>query len=240
MKRLLFLTSLLLTETCAFGQLNRPQLGMMLDANGGARAMFGLPGSLTVSDPAMTGVVSLGCASICLMKTDSSLVMRGQTPGQTVDAPAGVALFAFDSTGAFVYFSATKQLVRWQSGALTPVSFHVTGEILSIRSVHGSPEFAVRMDDEIRVVRDDDVVIYTFPRGARAVMLLGDGVLFSTGDEIVLRRSDASDLTFSLSGATAFWAMAPDYVEIRAAGAIYGLRITPGREQIFQVPEPGQ
>jgi hypothetical protein len=231
MKKLfLFMTA------CACAQINRPQLGTMLDSSGGARAVFGLPGSLGVASPSTAGVVSLGCAASCLVKTDSSLV----TSGQTIAAPAGNALFAFDSSGAFVYFPREKRLARWQSGQLTPVPFQVTGEIIGLRSVNGTPQFAVRFIDQIQIVGDGNTVVYQFPPGAQSVMLLPAGAIYSSTDAIHLWRTDASEMTFPLAGATGFVAMSQDYFEIFASGAHYALRITPGREQLFQLPEPQQ
>jgi hypothetical protein len=209
---------------------------MMLDSTGGARAVSGLPGSLSVADPAVSGVVSLACAAYCLFKTDMSLIASGQS----VPAPAGEALFAFDASGAFVYFPHSRQLARLQSGQLTPVDFNVSGEIISLRSVNGAPEFAVLVVDQIRIVRDGNVVVYQLPPGAQAAMLLPGSVVYSTASAIVLRRADASELSFPLTGANSFVAMGPDYIEIRTPVTTFGLRITPGREQLFQMPEPNE
>ncbi|HUA85277.1 MAG TPA: hypothetical protein VMB85_15550 [Bryobacteraceae bacterium] len=214
--------------------LDRPPIGMMLDATGAARPVSGLPGSASVADPTMTGVVALGCGSFCLIKTNSSLIAAGQS----VAASAGPALFAFDSSGAFVYFSQTRQLARWQSGQLTPVDYNVSGEIVSIASVGGVPQFATRQGGEIQVVSNDGAVMDVFPRGVGPLMLLSDGVLFSTGRAVVLRRPGASDIEFPLARAISFTAMSPDFIEVRAAAAIFALRLTPGREQLFELPQP--
>lgn len=213
---------------------------MMLDSTGGARPVLGLPGSLSVADPAVSGVVSLACAAYCLFKTDTSLIASGQSVAlaQTTAVPAGEALFAFDPSGAFVYFPHSRQLARWQSGQLTPVDFNVSGEIISLRSVNGAPEFAVLVVDQIRIVRDGNVVVYQLPPGAQAAMLLPGGVVYATASAIVLHRADASELNFPFTGAASFVAMGPDYIEIRMPITIFGLRITPGREQLFQMPEP--
>ena len=216
--------------------LDRPRIGMMLDRNGAARPLLGLPGSTMTANPVSTGVSSFGCGAFCLLKTDSSLI----APDATVAAPAGPALFAFDSTGAFVYFAQARELARWQSGELTPVSVQVSGEIVSLRSVDGVAEFAVRSREGIRIVRDGDVAVATLPRGARSVMLLDDRVLFSTAEGLVLLGSNGSQLSFPMASARAFYQISLDYVEILAAGGIFALRITPGKEQLFELPEPGQ
>jgi hypothetical protein len=229
---------LVFVATCAWAQsgLDRPQMGMMLDSSGAARPVLGLPGSISLADPAAASVVSLGCSASCLIKTDSSLV----APDSTTAAPPGPALFAFDASGAFVYFAQSKQLARWQGGQLTPVDYEVAGDILSIRSVNGAPEFAVRRGDGIDIVGVGNTIVDSLPRSARAVMLFDGGVLYSTREEVILRRADASELRFPLTGARSFVAMAADYIEIRAAASTFALRLTPGREKFFLLPETPQ
>ena len=231
MKRILF-GFLILCAAAGQSGLDHPSLGWMLD-RGGVRPVFGLPGSLTVADPVTSAALSLGCASFCLIKTDSSLI----SGDQNVDSPAGPALFAFDSAGAFVYFPDGKQLARWQDGRLTPAPWEVAGEILSIRSVGGEPEFAVAIGGSIRIVKNGNAVLDTLPRGTQHVFLLDDGELFSSAGVVVWRRADGSELHFPLDRAQSFLAMSPDYVEIRAAHGIFALRLTPGREQLFELPE---
>ncbi|HLH37622.1 MAG TPA: hypothetical protein VKX39_00625 [Bryobacteraceae bacterium] len=221
---------------CAQSGLDQPRIGMMLDRGGVVRIVVGLPGSSSVGDPVLNGVVSFGCAAFCLEKTDSSLI----APGAVITAPAGGALFAFDSAGAFVYFSGAKQLARWQGGQLAPVDFEAPGEVISMRSVDGAAQFAVRIGGEVLIERQDGAVLGALPRATRLVTLLDNGVLFSTAKEIILRRADSSEMSFAVFGASAFFEMSPNYVEIRAAGGLFALRITPGKEQVFQLPEPAQ
>jgi hypothetical protein len=224
--------------TCAWAQsgLDHPRLGMMLDSAGAARPVFGLAGSISLGDPAASGVVSLGCSAVCLIKTSASIAGGDQS----VSAPSGPALFAFDAGGAFVYFVESKQLTRWQGGQLNPVAYEVDGEILSIRSVNGAPQFAVRRASGISIVESGNAVVDVLPRDARGVMLLDNGALYSTKEAVVLRRPDGSELRFSLTGAKSFTAMAPDYVEIRAAESTFALRVTSEREQLFLLPESVQ
>lgn len=225
-----------LAAICASGQsgLDRPRLGLMIDSTRAARPVYGLPGSLSAEDPAASDVVSLGCGSFCLIKTDTSLL----APGVAVAAPPGPALFAFDSTGAFVYFEKTRQLSRWQSGALSPVDFQIDGDIISLRSAGGAPQFAVRFAEQVQIESDGNAILDSLPPGVRAVLLLPSGEVYATAHAVVLRRADASETAFPLTGAASFTAMAPDYVEVRTAAAIFALRTTPGREQLFQLPEP--
>ncbi len=216
--------------------LDQPRIGMMLDRAGAVRIVAGLPGSATAGDPVLSGAVSLGCAGYCMFKTDSSLI----APGATIPAPAGAALFAFDAAGAFVYFLRTRQLARWEGGELAPADFQVPGEVISLRSAGGAVQFAVRIGGQVLIEGPDGAVLGALPHAARLTMLLGGGVLFSTAKEVVLRRPDGSEMSFAVPEASAFFEMSPDYIEIRASGGLFALRITPGKEQLFQLPEPAQ
>jgi hypothetical protein len=226
-----------LTVTCAWGQLDRPMLGMMVDSSGSARPLFGLPGSLSVGDPAATGVLSSACsATLCLIKTDAAIVSQGQS----IAAPAGRALFAFFETGAYIYFPESKQLAHWHDGQLDPADFDVAGEVLSIRAGSGIVEFAVRRGFGIWIVRSGNAVVEAMPRDTQNIMLLDQGILFATREAMVLRRPDASSIRFPLAHTKSFAALGSGYVQIRAAGSVYALRVDAGREQLFLLPEPQQ
>ncbi len=227
----------LLCTPCAWGQLDRPALGMMLDSSGAARPVFGLPGSISAGDPVATGVLSSGCSkTLCLIKTDAAIISQGQA----IPAPAGPALFAFFESGAYVYFSESKQLAHWDNGQLDPVDFGVAGRVLSIRAVTGVVEFAVRRNLGICIVRSGNAVVEWMPPEAENIMLLDQAIVFGTPEAIVLRRPDASTMQFPLTGVTSFTSLGAGYVQIRAAGSTYALRVDGGHEQLFLLPEPRQ
>ena len=96
----------------------------------------------------------------------------------------------------------------------------------------------MRIGGAIRIVDGTNTVIDSLPGMAAYVTLLANGVLYATREGLVLRRADATEITFPLAGAASFTAMSPDYVELRSGGATYALRVTPGREQLFELPEP--
>ena len=80
----------------AWGQIESPQIGVMLDVKGRARAVSGTPAAAVVGTPWFDGaVLSLACtAQGCVAKTESALF----TPaGVVVDAPPGAAIIAPDS-----------------------------------------------------------------------------------------------------------------------------------------------
>lgn len=214
--------------------LDRPTLGMMLDANGATRPVYGVAGSVTLGDVVATDVLSTACSQqLCLTKTDSSIISLTQS----IDAPPGPAVFALDGDAAFVYFPQSNQLARWHDGQLDLLDFDVDGEILSLRAVEGTLEFAVRRRTGVSIVRDGNTVVDSLPRATKLVMLLKSGVLFSAEDGLVLRRPDGSWVRFVVKGVQALLALGEDYVQIRAGGSTYALRITPGREQLFLIPE---
>jgi hypothetical protein len=217
---------MVLVSTCAFAQINRPQLGKMLDQTGAVRTVYGIAASVTLGDAEITGVLSSACAkTFCLAKTQTGIV----SASGTIAAPSGPALFAFDSDAAFVWFPQPRQLAQWQNGAFTFIEVSVDGEVLSIRASAGSVEFAVRQRNGDWLVKADGSVVDSLPTGP--LILIADGVVYATRDEIVVR-----DARIPLSQVTSFSRMAPGYLQVRAAGIDYALRIEKGRETLFQLP----
>jgi hypothetical protein len=215
---------LALISTCAYAQINRPQLGKMLDQNGAVRTVYGIAASVTLGDVEITGVLSSACAkSFCLAKTETSI--------GSVAAPPGPALFAFDGNTAFVWFPQTRQLAQLQNGALIPIDATIDGEVLSLRATDGSIEFAVRRENGVWIVKPDRSVVDALPPSTGAVMLTHSGVVYATRNAIVI-----GDIRIPLEHVTSFSQMAPGYLEVHAAGIDYALRIEKGRETLFQLP----
>jgi len=199
----------------------------MLDATGAVRTVYGIAASVTVGDAEITGVLSQACGkNFCLAKTETSIV----SSSGAVSAPTGPALFAFAGDAAFIWFPQSRQLAQWQTGVLTTIDSTVDGEVLSIRASAGSAELAVRRQSgEWLVKPDGSVVDALFSSGP--LMLIPSGVVYATRDEIVIR-----DLRIPLDRVTAFLQMAPGYLQVRAAGIDYALRVEKGREMLFQLP----
>jgi hypothetical protein len=219
---------ILAISTCAWAQINRPQLGRMLDASGAVRPVYGIAASVTLGDSEISGVLSSACSkTFCLAKTGSSVV---SSLGNAA-APAGPALFAFEGARAWVWFVETRQLAQWQNGALTAIDAAVDGEVLSMRASAGSLEFAVRRPSGDWIVRQDGSVVDSLPPSAGPVMLTAGGVVYATRDEIVIRG-----LEIPLPGVTGFSRMSDGYLQVRAGGVDYALRLEKGRETLFQLP----
>jgi hypothetical protein len=66
-------------------------------------------------------------------------------------------------------------------------------------------------------------------------MLIPGGVVYATESEIVIRS-----VHVSLASVTAFSQMSGSYLQVRAGGVDYSLRIDPGHETLFQLPGVSQ
>jgi hypothetical protein len=215
--------------TCAWAQgIDRPQIGKMLDANGGIRPVYGIAASVSVGDVELPGVLSSGCSrKFCLAKTQTGLV----SATRSVPAPAGKALFAFEGDAAWVWFVESRRLLEYSGGGMSACA-GCDGEVLSIGAQAGVVEFAVRRRNGVWIVRGDGTVLDSLPLATGPVMLIPGGAVYATASEIVIR-----DVHFPLSGVTGFSQMSGDYLQVRAGGSDYALRIQKGHEALFQLPD---
>jgi hypothetical protein len=230
-----------LTGACvcwAQAGLDRPQLGAMLDSSGRVRLVYGLPGSITLGPATLSGILSTACsAKLCLAKTESGIwSASGTTP-----APNGPAIFALDGAAAFVYFPESRQFARWHEGQLDFLDFNIDGEVLSLRTTkENTIEVAVRQRNQVQIVSPELEVIDSLPANTRVVMLIKGGVLYATGDTVILQWSDGTETQFQASGVEAAFALGDGYVELRAGASTYAVRVERGREQLFLLPESAQ
>lgn len=212
----------------------------MLDASGIARPVYGIAASVTLGEAAASDVLSSACSrQLCLLKTSSSILSaNGSLP-----APPGSAVFALDGAAAWVYFSSSNQWARWQAGELDFLSLDVPGDILSIRAgPDGAIDAALRRGDRVWIARispaDGSVaMLSSLPPGTGPAMLLRNGVIFANRDALVLRRENGGEINFDLKGAMDLFALGEGYVEVRAGSSTYGVRVDPGHEQLFLLPE---
>jgi len=109
------------------------------------------------------------------------------------------------------------------------------GEVLSIGVNAGSIQFAVRRSTGIWIVNQDGSVAAALPRAAVSVMLIPGGAVYATPTAIAIHN-----LEIPLEGVSGFSWMSSSFLEVRAGGAAYALRIDPGRETLFQLPGVGQ
>jgi hypothetical protein len=220
---------------CAWAQsgIEAPAIGAMVDSSGALRPVEGVAGNFLLGPAALPGVLSAACSQrLCLAKTDSKIFSAS---GET-DAPRGPAVFGIGDNDAVVFFPEPQTFSRWHDNTLEPLDWIVDGEVLSIRLSGEDAEIAVRRDGTVWMVRPDGALAGWIAETGGPVLLLAEGVLFATADEIVLRHPDASEMRFELPGAEAIAAMGPHYAAIRAGDSTYALRTEAGREQLFVLP----
>ena len=231
---------LALISVCAWGQIESPQLGVMLDVNGRARPVTGAPAAAVVGTPWFDGaIIALACsAQGCVAKTESALF----TPaGVVVDAPPGAAIIALDSTSpgaAYVYFVQSGKLARWTGSELVAMDFAPGGDVLSLRAIGGGFEYAVERDGEIWVGSKN-------LGAANSVLLLdGGGALLASGGQVRLLRPDGTELDFAVTSAGSFIGgfirMSDQYVQVITDSGMWVLDTALGREEIFLLPGVAQ
>ena len=213
-----------------------PAIGAIVDSSGALKQVQGVAGSFWFGPARVVDVLSAACSErLCLAKTDGQIL----SPTGSVNAPAGPAIFGLNGgvngDQAIVFFSSSRTFARWHDDTLDPLDWVVDGEILSIRLRGGETEIAVRRDREVSIVHPDGSVVASIPEASGPVLLLPNGVLFATTDEIVLQQDD-SEVRFELTGAESITAMGPHFTAIRVGGAIYALRTEPDRESLFLLP----
>jgi hypothetical protein len=232
MKILLFGLLFSVTSACAWGQIETPDIGVMLDVKGRARPVSGAPAAAVLGTPWFDGaVISLACSvQGCVGKTESALF----TPaGVVVDAPHGAALIGLDASSpgtAYVYFVESGKLTRWTGSELVPIDFAPGGNVLSLRAVAGGFEYAVERDGEIWIGGKN-------LGAANSVLLLdGGGVLLASDGQVRLLRADGTELDFAVTGVGGFVRMSDQYVQVITDGGMWALDIEPGHEQLFLLP----
>lgn len=236
MKILLFSLLFDLISVCAWGQIESPQIGVMLDINGRARPVTGALAAAVIGTPWFDGaVLSLACsAQGCVAKTETALF----TPaGVVVDAPPGAAIIALDAFSpgaAYVYFVERGTLARWTGSQLIPLDFAPGGDVLALRAVAGGLDYAVERDGEIWIGG-------TSLGAANFVLLLdGGGALLASGGQVRLLRPDGTELDFAVAGAGSFVGgfirMSDQYVEVITDVGMWALDLEPGHERIFLLP----
>jgi len=225
-----------LMSVCAWGQIQTPQIGVMLDVNGRARPVSGVPTAAVAGTAWFDGaVLSLACSSEgCVAKTESALF----TPaGVVVDAPPGAAIIALDAFSpgaAYVYFVESGKLARWTGRELVPMDFAPGGDVLSLRAVAGGFEYAVERDGEVWIGGKS-------LGAANSVLLLdGGGVLLANNGQVRLLRCDGTELDFAMTGVGGFIRMSDQYVQVITDTGMWALKIELGHEEIFLLPGVSQ
>ena len=170
----------LFVAVAGWAQIERPQLGLMLDANGAVRPVYGAAASATLGDPVLTGVLSFGCsAQECLFKTGTAIVA---SDGTSAAAPTGMALFTMHGTSAYIYFSDTQQWARWRDVQLEWIDF-VPSEAVSTGTVMPLEDGTITATaDHIALVRLDGSELDFAVAGVRQFFAMGKGYVQAVND----------------------------------------------------------
>ena len=190
----------LLFAMVGWAQIERPQLGLMLDANGALRPVYGTAASATLGDPVLTGVLSFGCsAGLCLMKTDGAIIA---SDGTSAAAPAGRAIFSMDGRSAYIYFPGSQKWARWRDGQLEWIDF-VPDESLSTGTVIALEDGVITaIADHIALVRRDGSELDFAVAGVRQFFAIGKGCVQAVTDTgmWILRVEPGAEQIFLLPG----------------------------------------
>jgi hypothetical protein len=184
----------------AWGPIERPQLGLMLDANGAVRPLYGAAASAMLGDPVLTGVLSFGCsAQICLFKTGTAIIA---SDGSRAAAPAGSAIFAMEGASAYIYFPDTQQRTRWHHGQLEWIDF-VPGEAVPTDTVIPLDDGSITAAaDHIELVRRDGSELAFAVAGVQRFFAMGMGYVQAITDSgmWILRVEPGREQIFLLPG----------------------------------------
>ena len=228
---------LILFAICASAQgIDVPGIGAIVDSSGALRPVRGVAGNFLLGPTGLSGVLSAACSEqLCLAKTESAIV----SPTGETGAPVGPAIFSVNGGQAIVFFPEPRTFARWHDDALESLDWTVDGDVLSVRADGDQAEIAVRRDGSVWIVHPDGSVADWIADTTGPVLLLEEGALFATPDQLVLRHRDGSEVRFELTGAESIIAMGPHYAAIyvgRTRDAVYALRTDPGRETLFLLP----
>jgi len=245
---------------CAWAQpsITPPQIGFAQDKTHLLRSVLGVAGNFQLGDPAGTEVISASFSgTLGFQKTDSALLVFDATGNVifSADAPAGPALFAFTEKAnvGLAYLLSSQALFEWSGIDLLTLPFDtdaLSGKVLSI----GQPSSAyaallVQRDDGLwmlRVCLSSGAIeaARALPGMAAPAFLLSDGgILYSDADGIAVQHADGTEahLKSRLARDKHVQQMGAGWLEARDDnGRRIAIRVQPGREQVYLLPEAGQ
>ncbi|HLH00048.1 MAG TPA: hypothetical protein VKX49_27305 [Bryobacteraceae bacterium] len=256
MKRVLFVFALALAAW-AQPSLAPPQIGFAEDGASLFRPVLGVAGNFILGDAVFSGVAYAAYSgSYGLLKTGTSVITtdnKGQLLA-AMDAPPGPASFAFfrDGSPAFAYLPGPNLLFAWYGSGFEMTRFDC--QLFPPNAVVGisAPDaahvvFLIQGDGGLREV---SVLIETgqaesqiaIAGVAAPALRLASGVLVYGGaNGIVIRAADSSEVHLAGQFPTRFSLalMGAEWVELShlASSARFAIRITPGHEGFFLLPE---
>jgi hypothetical protein len=249
--RSLTLFSLLAASALA-QSLQPPQVGFALAADRTVRPVFGVAGNFVLGPSIAADALSQAFSrSLGLLKTDTTL-SAFDSAGRviaTTQVATGPALFAFspDGLSALAYVASENTLIEFRSGRFEMLPFRPETAVI-----------AIAFQATLLYQREEGIIEIRVPLGhihpsSRTVLtgvtapvlpLSSGAFVFSDAKGIVLRQPDGSEThiaarlpaKFSLQQMSADWIQLSDSM----TGRRFAIRITPGREAFYQLPEAGK
>jgi hypothetical protein len=253
----LSLVIVLVASAAAQTSLQPPQLGFAAISGGSLRPVYGLAGNFILGPSVAGNVFSQAFSgSLGLLKTASTLAAfdaQGHILASNNAAP-GPALFAFapDGVTALVYLASSNTLIEWTGNQFEILPFRPEPDIVLAIALPNAFEASliVQRTDGIWQValpftRSRVNSQKALPGVTAPVLALASGdLVYADANGIVLRKPDNSELhiagrlpaQFSLTQMDADWVQLSDLASPRRNA----IRITPGREGFYQLPEAGQ
>ncbi len=246
----------LCVAAAAQAQIGVPRAGCVLDRGGSLRTVYGIPAILMPGSVVESGVISAACSGqLALVKTGSALEVRDGQLRLVArwPAPFGPARLAIASNGsAAAYFVETRELVAIEgTRAPRPLRNALPGAVLAIASAGTH-----YLDAVVSIGGAAQLVRISLANGAierytalpeivgGPVMLLSDGTLvYGDGANIAILRPGGAEQRFALPApAVSIYAMGDQLAGIAFAGGTgpAALRLEPGRERVFRVPEAAE
>lgn len=237
----------------AQAQIGVPRAGCVLDRGGSLRPLYGLPALLAPGSSVEAGVISAACSDrLVLIKTGSTLETRDAELRVTArwPAPPGPAQFAIAANrSAAAYFVQTRELVSIEgAGSPRSLGHALPGAALAIAITGEHQLDAIALTGGaaqlIRISLVNGVAErYTELPGITGgpVMLLADDTLvYADGAILAIRRPGGVEQRFALAAPPiSIYAMSDRLAGIALADGrgTSALRLEPGREHVYRVPE---
>ena len=234
---LLYFAANLMAQTA----LDVPWLGASRDSSGRIRNIYGVSGNFLAGEPAGEPVQSAAFSrQSSLIKTANGVQVRRKDGMLLAERPAedGPALFAFDALGApaLVYLLNSHTFLQWDGKQFTEIETLLDGDVRSI-AVSSSGDWSAAVRRNGRLFRLTAAgIAEAFANDVTDVVLLPGGrALLIAGLELRLGST-----TFSLNESTSAieieW-MSDDWLQLTVGAHQYALRIKPGSEAMFRLPE---
>jgi hypothetical protein len=236
-----------------------PQVGFIQDGHGQIHPVNGVAGNFLLGGPAATKVLSAAFSgSFGLLKSSSALLVtdsRGHAIAG-VDAPPGLALFAFSADGspALAYFPQTASFRVWDGH-----TFQASGDssslakqaVLSIAALNSAAATIIvqRPDGlfQLGVQLSTGAVVsqMSLPGVSAPALLVANGALvYRDAQGVVVRRPNGAEnhIAAHLPASVAFSQMGQAWLQVTdlGTGRLYAVSIQPGSEHYYTLPEVRQ